>query len=45
MPFDHLARNAASLPSARVHAHAGGGHRFDGLAVTVARTLSDAAGR
>lgn len=31
VPFDHLALNAAALPSARVTVHATGGHQFLGL--------------
>jgi predicted alpha/beta hydrolase family esterase len=31
VPFDHLALNAARLPSARVCEHPSGGHQFDGL--------------
>lgn len=32
VPFDHLALNAADLPSATVTAHDAGGHQLDGLA-------------
>lgn len=30
VPFDHLARHAERLPSARIIAHPGGGHQLDG---------------
>ncbi len=39
VPFAHLARNAALLPSATRHAHAVGGHQFDGLAAAIAADL------
>ncbi len=36
VPFAHLARNAALLPSAQVYPYDVGGHQFDGLAATIA---------
>src|SRR5690606_21029495 len=35
VPFDHLALNAARMPSARVIEHPSGGHQFDGLVETI----------
>lgn len=39
VPFSHLALNAARLPSATVHPHEAGGHRFDGLTEAIAADL------
>jgi len=36
VPFEHLALNAALLPSAAVHEYARGGHQFDTLHETIA---------
>jgi len=36
VPFEHLALNAAVLPSASVHEHSQGGHQFDALLATIA---------
>lgn len=36
VPFPHLARHAARLPSARIREHATGGHQFDGLMDAIA---------
>ena len=39
VPFDHLARNRAVLPTATVREYPSGGHQFDGLAGRVAADL------
>ncbi|MEI2640772.1 MAG: alpha/beta fold hydrolase [Tetrasphaera sp.] len=38
VPFDHLARNAARLPSATVRQYPRGGHQFAGLSDAIAAT-------
>ncbi|MCT9819510.1 alpha/beta hydrolase [Microbacterium sp. W1N] len=42
VPFEHIARNAALLPSATRHEHAVGGHQFDGLAAVIAVDVAPA---
>ncbi|WP_202977815.1 hypothetical protein [Nocardioides daphniae] len=40
VPFDHLALNAARMPSAYVVEHPRGGHQFVGLVETIAEAVA-----
>lgn len=40
VPFDHLALNAARMPSADVVEHPRGGHQFDGLVEVIAEAVA-----